>query len=200
VWVILDTWLLGDGEVPELRIGDLLHHVGLRLLCDDFGSSAQTGCGAWATGSAADGRVTYRLRGPVVAAGRQWAVLDIGDCLVLLEPDAVRETRTATGDFALERFSDDFKTPSVGSIGEAVGRLEVVPDYEWDRFPHLDMRRDWRLAGAFLVTRTALPGNDDFTHTYGDPVRVSRMERLDYTADGDPGNSCLVDLEVVAGA
>jgi len=31
MWATLETWLLGDGEIPQLRIGEVLRHKGLRL-------------------------------------------------------------------------------------------------------------------------------------------------------------------------
>jgi hypothetical protein len=80
-------------------------------------------------------------------------VLDIGGCLVPLEPHAVRTIQTTDGHEALERRSGNFRTPTVGATGEAVGRLQVVPDYEWDAFHQFDARRDWRLTGVVLVAR-----------------------------------------------
>lgn len=197
MWATLETWLLGDGEVDELSIDDVLRRKGLRLSCKTFAPSAETDSGASAIGAAADGDVTYRLRGRVVAAWRQAAVLDIGACLILLEPDTIRTIQTTDGHDALERFSIDFKTPTVGATGEAVGRLEVVPDYEWEAFHQFDARRDWRLTGVFLVKRQAVPSaiDEDVVFFSGDPVHVSRMERLDTTADSGLGNAYLVNLE-----
>lgn len=202
MWATLETWLLGDGEVDELGIDDVLRHKGLRLSCKAFAPSAGADSGALAIGAAADGDVTYRLRGRVVAAWRQAAVLDIGACLVLLEPDAVRTVQGMDGHDALERFSADFKTPTVGATGEAVGRLEVVPDYEWEALHQFDARRDWRLTGVFLVERQAVPSviDDDVVSFSGDPVHVRRMERLDTTADSGPGNAYLVNLEPAPGS
>lgn len=94
MWATLETWLLGDGEVPELCIGEVLAHKGLRLSCDTFGPSAETTTGAWTAGAATEGDITHRLRGVVVAAWRQAAVIDIGECLALLEPAAVRSVQT----------------------------------------------------------------------------------------------------------
>lgn len=182
MWATLETWLLGDGEVPELRIDEVLSRKGLRLSCDAFGPSAETTTGAWTTGAATEGDITHRLRGVVVAAWQQAAVIDIGECLVLLEPAAVRAVQTADGHEALERYSADFKTPSVGSMGEAAGRLEVVPDYEWEAFHQLDVRRDWRLAGVMRIDRHPV-------------VQVRRMEQLDITADRNPSSCYLVNLE-----
>lgn len=138
----------------------------------------------------------------MLAAWRQAAVLDIGECLVLLEPDAVPTVQGTDGHDALERFSTDFKTPNVGAMGEAVGRREVVPDYEWEAFHQIDARRDWRLTGVFLVKRQVVPTaiDDDVVFLSGDPVRVSRMEHLDTTADSGLGNAYLVDLEPAPGS
>lgn len=182
MWATLETWLLGDGEVPELRIDEVLAHKGLRLSCDAFGPSAKTTTGAWTTGAVTEGDITHRLRGVVVAAWQQAAVIDIGECLVLLEPAAVRAVQTADGHEALERYSADFKAPPVGSMGEAAGRLEVVPDYEWEAFHQLDLRRDWHLKGVMLIDRRPV-------------VEVRRMEQLDITADRDPSCCYLVNLE-----
>ena len=182
MWATLETWLLGDGEVPELCIGEVLAHTGLRLSCDTFGPSAETTTGAWTAGAATEGDITHRLRGVVVAAWRQAAVIDIGECLVLLEPAAVRSVQTADGHEALERYSADFKTPSLGAMGEAVGRLEVVPDYEWEAFHQLDVRRDWRLTDVMLIDRQPV-------------FHVRPMAQLDITADRNPSSCYLVDLE-----
>jgi cold shock protein len=182
MWATLETWLLGDGEVPELRIDEVLPHKGLRLSCEAFGPSAETAPGAWAIGAATKGDITSRLRGAVVAAWRQAAVIDIGGCLVLLEPGAVRAIQTADGHEALERYSADFETPSVGAMGEAVGRLEVVPDYEWEAFHQFDVRRDWRLTGVLLIDRQPV-------------FQATRMEQLDIAADSNPSNCYLVNLE-----
>lgn len=195
MWATLETWLLGDGEVAELAVGEVLRHKGLRLSCQALGPSAETDCRASATGAAAEGDVTYTLRGPVVATWRQGAVIDIGRCLILLEPDDVRTIQAADGEQAMERFSDDFKTPAVGAMGEAVGRLEVVPDYEWDAFHLLDLRRDWQVGAVFLVGRQAVFVDNGDGVLRRSPGRATPMERLDVSADRDPSNRFLVDLE-----
>lgn len=102
MWATLETWLLSDGEVPELGIDEVLPHKGLRLNCDAFGPSAETTPGTWAMGTVGEGDITYRLHGVVVAAWRQAVVVDIGAALVLLEPGAVRAIQTPRGDDALE--------------------------------------------------------------------------------------------------
>lgn len=86
-------------------------------------------------------------------------------------------------------------------MGEGVGRLEIVPDYEWEAFHQFDVRRDWRLTGVFLITRHAtVSDSDDVVAFHGDPVRVTPMERLDTAADGRAGNSYLVNLEAAKDA
>lgn len=194
MWATLETWLLGDGEVAELGVGDVLRRTGLRLSCQTFRPGTETGCATTALRAAADGDPTYRLRGSVVAAWRQAAVIDVGTCRILLEPEAVRTVQTADGHDALERFSADFETVPVGAAGEAVGRLQVVPGYEWDAFHQLDARRDWHLQGVLLVQRQARFSDDDVL-VDGIPGRVTRLERLDVAADLDPRNQFLVDLE-----
>ncbi len=47
VWATLETWLLGDGEVPSCASVRVLQHKGLRLSCDAFARSAETVAGAW---------------------------------------------------------------------------------------------------------------------------------------------------------
>jgi hypothetical protein len=55
VWATLETWLLGDGEVDELGIGDVLKHKGLRLSCEACAPSAETVYGVLALGSSGRG-------------------------------------------------------------------------------------------------------------------------------------------------
>jgi hypothetical protein len=33
MWVSLEPWIVGDGQIPELRAGDMLCAVGLRAAC-----------------------------------------------------------------------------------------------------------------------------------------------------------------------
>lgn len=186
MWATLETWLLGDGEVPELCIDEVLARKGLRLSCAAFGPSAGTAAGAWPVGTVTQDDSTSRVRGVVVAAWRQAAVVDIGEAVVLLEPGSVRSVQTAGGREALERYSADFCTAEIGSMCEAVGRFEVVPDYEWEAFHQVDLRRDWRVREALLISRRPV-------------FRVTRTERLDVMADSNPDNYYLLKLEPAHG-
>lgn len=201
MWATLETWLLGDGEVPQLRVGEILRHKGLRLNCAKLGPAEQTTAGIWTMGDAAEGDVGYRLRGPVVAAWEQAAVLDVNGSLILAEPAAVRPVPIADDNEALERYSPDFKPLATGTIAEAVGRLEVVPDYEWDAYHHVEARRDWLLAGIYLVRHHMVPVDpSNAAVTFGPAARVSAEDRLRAAAGAGGEHTYLVHLQDPEGA
>lgn len=198
MWASLETWLLGDGGVPQLRVGEVLRNKGLRLSCARLGPAEQMTAGVWAVGDAAEGDASYRMRGAVVAGWEQAAVLEVNGSPILAEPAAVRPVKSADGNDALERYSQDFTPPPAGTIAEAVGWLEVVPDYEWDAYHKVDARRDWLLAGVLLLRHLVFPVDPTGdTVTFGPPERVSAADRLHVDADVGGGNRYLINVQAL---
>ena len=183
MWAIFLAGLVSDGDVPELRVGDVLHRTGLRLSCTSFVPAADDGNdGLHAVGEVTGGDNTYRLQGQVVATWRQAAVMDTSAGLLLLEPSTIRPVRTADGHEGVEPYSPDFTHPGLGMTYAAVGSLQVVRQHEWDAFYPLDLRRDWRLTEALLVDRHSEPSTQP-------------TERLDGRIGLDTDLRYLVELE-----
>jgi hypothetical protein len=197
VWATLATWLLGDGEVAELAVGDILRDVGIRLDCSTLGPATGSTFGAFALNDARKGTAQYRLRGTCLALARtqQTALIELEHAAILAEPADVRPV-PGVDHGALERYSADFLPPEEGQAAEAEGWLEVVADYEWDAFELPDARRNWVLAGILLVRHelVALGNETPFSITTGAVLQVDRRDQLRRSADMVTGNRHLVDL------
>lgn len=181
MWAFLPSWLVEDGEIPELRVGQELSHVGLRASCWSIRHSNAPEGVRELPGPDPDGEraVHYELTGTV-----QWsrapgsALLRIGDLEVLAEPTTFREVPGSTSsDFALEPFSPDFPIPTTGRRVSVVGRLQVMADYEWDDFGFPDTRRDWEVV-AVRVEHRAWMRNAAGVGTPGAVVRVDTADRV----------------------
>jgi hypothetical protein len=146
VWVKLEGWLIQDGQITEPRIGGVLRNVGLRANCRNIAESdAATGTTVPVERGA--GRAPgYHLTGVVAWARPQSsALLDVGDFLILAEPDTHRVIPHSR-DAAMEPYSPTFHIPDVGTRASITGTLEAVGDYEWDAFGLPDARRDWQVS------------------------------------------------------
>ncbi len=64
MWVYLSTWLVQDGEVPELSPADRLGPAGLRLEASHVEAGSE-GDGAEAVEDSTSGRLAYRITGTV---------------------------------------------------------------------------------------------------------------------------------------
>lgn len=203
VWATLETWLLGDGDVAELAVGDALPDVGLRLNCSTMGpATGESVVGALELSDPLTGTALYRLRGTcrAVARTQQSALLELADAAIVVEPADVRPAPGSIDPGGLERYSDDFLPPEVGRAAQAQGWLDVVPSHEWDDFELPDARRDWVLAGILLVRHEMVAERRDsqWTSTTGGVLQVDRQSRLRLSADTVRGNRYLVDLRAAS--
>jgi hypothetical protein len=198
VWATLATWMLGDGEVAELAVGDVVQNVGLRLNCSTLGPATGESVGAFALSDALSGTALYRLRGTcrAVARTQQSALLELEHAAIVAEPADVRPAPGSIDEGGLERYSVDFLPPEAGRAAEAQGWLEVVPGHEWDDFELPDARQDWVLAGILLVRHDLVAKRSDTrsSSTTGGVLQVDRQGQLRLSADTVGGNGYLVDL------
>ena len=195
MWVSLEPWIVGDGQIPELRAGDVLRAVGLRAACRSIAASDAAAGVVELTERGAAGSPLYRLTG-VVTWGRQPSsvLLDAGDFLVLAEPDTVRVPPQSRDSHGMEPYSPSFHVPNVGTRASIVGALEVVPSYEWDAFEFPDARRDWQVTDIRLEQHALVPLNgmgDEVTR--GAVVRAEVVDQLSRRAD-PIGMSYLINL------
>ena len=196
MWVSLEPWIVGDGEIPELRSGDMLCDVGLRAACRGIATSDAAAGVVELTERGAAGAPLYRLTG-VVTWGRQPSsvLLDAGAFLVLAEPDTFRVSPQSRDAQGMEPYSPSFHVPDVGTHASIVGTLEVVPSYEWDAFEFPDARRDWRVTGIRLEQHSLVPLNGMANEvTRGAVVRAEVVDQLSRRTN-PIGMSYLIDLK-----
>ena len=193
MWATLDTWLIGDGQVPQLHVGEVLGDVGLRLNCESLSPSESPVPEARVLPAAETGAPYCRVRGTCLAEWNMSALLDIGGAPVLAEPEPRPRRLLATNGPSAE-----FTAPRAGEVVETTGWLEVVPDHEWDAFHHVDARRDWILHRVLLVRHRMVPGGAPRdAPTYGPVVDVTAQDRLLREPDTRLGSRYLIDLTVV---
>jgi hypothetical protein len=181
VWVLLETWLIGDGQFPELGVGGVVDDCGLRLNCSYLDESDQTVEEVRAARVDGVGRVRYELTGRCQSVTPPMAVLmAMPGWLAMVEPEAHRAVAGARDVSALERWSEQFHAPAPNQMVEAEGWLDVVADHEWDAFALPDSRMSWRLHEIHLLEHrmVRVPGEASGARTCGAVVRTTRVDRL----------------------
>jgi hypothetical protein len=138
MWVYLETWMVGDGALPELARGSNLRDVGLRAECGSIGSaqSAVNGIAELAGpgGEQGPGKYRYELTGVAGPAEDVWT-----------------ERGHAGSEFVITAGDEAFVACTAGPASEVAAgsrvtaqcTLSVVADYEWDAFGLPDLRTDW---------------------------------------------------------
>ena len=181
MWTYLSTWIVQDGELPELRAGSRLIDHGVRASGWLIESTRDTDRLEFVEGPDPDGydTVTYRLTGPV-----EWSRPETSEWVIRCE-----------GIPFLARLSNLYPVPR--RIGERVSvlcALAVVPDYEWLAFGLPDVRQDW-IVEALKVQRRAVEVRDG-TGVPADVVCVEELVEMRQWADGRAGLACeyLLDL------
>src|SRR6478752_4584263 len=158
MWAALPSWLIGDGQIQELGLADVLRDVGLRLNCARLTATGQTRQSLAETAMNDSGQVRYQLVGTSKAVATPMAsLIEMPGWLAAAEPETYRvvsKHRGAPG--ALQPWSDAFSTPAPGELVEAEGSLQVVAEHEWE-FPIPDSRMDWRIRGIRLLRHRTLP-------------------------------------------
>ncbi len=203
MWVHLESWIVQDGEIPELHIGSVLRDHGLRASCWSIEESQDPeGCVELAgPDPSGDQAPHYALTG-TVESGREPSSmpLRVGHFAVLAEPGSFRQAPgSSPPDDVLERFSPDFFVPGPGTRVTVLCRLEVLAAYETDEtFGALGIRRDWdvrqlRLQHLGLVG----PPGRERERRVGKVLHVDDIERMHRWADdtGDAHVTYLLDLQ-----
>jgi hypothetical protein len=147
VWVYVPTWLVQDGEIPELAAGARLRSVGLRLVAAGLRAAVgaadgvvwvaqpdqnESAFGYEVTGAAGVPRDVHahtgrpESGGAITRVGAEFSLTAQEQGFVVLAPGAAADYRA--GDRLTVR-----------------GALWVVAGYEWDAFGLPDLRRDWRI-------------------------------------------------------
>jgi len=189
VWTYLANWLVQDGEIPELHTGDVLRGVALRAASWSLRESPEPEAVKEHRGDEQDSQLgaNYAVTGTVEATCQPGSVLlRVGKFRLVAEPNTVREI---SGDGALERYSPNFRIPSVGTRATVSCTLEVMAAYETeDTFlgtRTAGLARDWlveriRVARWALTTQT--PGYTDRS-TAGPLLEVEEIPRIHRWAD-----------------
>ncbi len=152
MWVSLDTWLIGDGQFPELGLGTVVRDCGLRLNSSYLNASDRSPEEVREVHVDDVGRVRYEVTGRCQSVTSPMAVLvALPGWLTIAEPDACRAVESALDSPAFEPWSEQFRPPAPAEMLNAEGWLGVVADHEWDAFTIPDSRMDWRLRRIQLI-------------------------------------------------
>ncbi|MGQ0845683.1 MAG: hypothetical protein ACT4QF_16295 [Sporichthyaceae bacterium] len=128
--VLIQGWLIADGDVEEPVPGRMIHGLAVRLTKDSYKVQRDPiefgGVVEWVRGDSANGLVET-----VIAAN--------GLRLLTSEPSASADS-----------------LPAIGAQVSVVGYLTSVGQYEFEAFGLPDVSGSWRV----LAVRPASPGND----------------------------------------
>lgn len=196
VWVSLDTWLIGDGQFPQLALGDVVRDCGLRLRCSRLHRSGQQVPAISDSRVDDEGRARYQLTGRCQSVTSAMAVLiAMPGWLTVAEPETCRAVSEARDQPAYEPWSEQFRPPAPNEMLDAEGWLEVVAEHEWDAFAIPDSRMSWRLQGIQLLEHRMMrvPGEPD-ARMRGPVVRTTQPKRLSWTAERLLGGRYLIDV------
>lgn len=200
----LANWLVQDGEIPELRPGDVLRNIALRASSQNLrGSSEPEGVTAdFGPDAYSEVGTRYDVTGTAEAACEPGTVvLRVGTFRVVAEPSSVRQVGD---DGALERYSPDFPIPTVGTRATVSCTLEVMAAYETDDqflgVPTAGLARDWRVERVRLARWALTPtpaGPADYS--LGSLLRVEDIPRMQRWADDSDADTqrvaYLLDLD-----
>jgi hypothetical protein len=193
MWTYLSTWMLQDGEIPEVRPGQRLSGVGVRAACWSIVESSGSGGVRVGKGPDPDGFLTahYEVTGRVEWTQEPCSLsLDVNGLHLLAEPNAVRKVFTGAPQawnprsgvwerpYGLEPYRSDFPLPTVGSTVTVEGNLAVLGDYEWDAFGFPDLRADWIVQGVKIEYRShrEVLGSSDGP-SVGEVVKVEAVDQ-----------------------
>ena len=185
--VYLEPWIVQDGQVPELRPGDILRRVGVAAAC--WSSDPSMGVDGWEAvpGQDPDGFTTAHviLDGAVVWRHESAiAVLQVRDTRFVLKG---RVEQVGVEDF--ERLA----LPPMDERARVHAALYVMPggEYEPLGYPGMappDVARDWSVNGVFVEAR-ARKGMG-----CGDVMHVEPLDRMRCWDDEALGGEYLLDL------
>lgn len=200
MWVYVENWLVQDGEIPELRVGDTLRDAALRAAClslREAGEGVREGVVERPQTNTSSGRVSYQVTGTAEALPRpDQVVLRVGERRLLAEPGTVRRVPGASpSDWGLERYSPDFVVPPVGGRVTAVCTWEVLAAYEIGPW---QLRADWRVRGLRIERRAKTPVELERAAI----VRVDTVDRLSCWGDehAEDRITYILDLDPVPSA
>jgi hypothetical protein len=155
MWVLVEGWMLADGQPPMPVPGSRLHSVGVRVSGAVTAAQSGTPDGVVEVhGSGRTGLPVYAMTGVAVGSSRnKWISTGRRG-----EPDL-----HAGAQFVLLVGADLFQAGFNGWASDLVSRsrvtvtgsLELVGEYEWDAFALSDTRADW------TVGRVISLSNDD---------------------------------------
>ncbi len=207
----LPSWIVQDGQLPELGPGDLVE-LGLTLWCWERTFKGESVVEGMTLLDQPDPQghvgalheVTGRVRW--TSLPHAW-VLAIGDVLLAVNDEVVKHASEEPAVRVGWRRPPRVPTPPpVGSVITARGTVAVAADYEWDNVeapdPAPDGRRPWRVRRVILQQsrwrRWVRAPSGPST------VGTTEMEvaRIDRWGDEPPGvlASYLVDLEPLPNA
>jgi hypothetical protein len=110
VWASLETWLIGDGQFPQLEIGAVVHDCGLRLNCSHLRTSSASVQEISDPRVDDAGRARYRLTGRCQSmTGAMAALIAMPGWLASAEPETYRVVRGSRPQPAHQRWSEHFR-------------------------------------------------------------------------------------------
>ncbi len=179
--VHLETWLIGDGQIPEFTTGDVLSGISLWFTAHErTASSGSDVVGPWDESGA---RITSELDGTVEWLRRDpdLALVRTGDVLMFLEGEWKQVGDRRDGEVE----PSSLRLPPVGFRTRVTGSLSVAAEHLLEDVPpevlaRPDVSADWAVRQIeFNYSRTG---------------RTELFDRADRTGDGR-GGAYVIDIE-----
>lgn len=181
MWTYLQNWIVQDGEVPELAVGDRLRDVGVRLYCDRItiasGSDAEARAEAVSTpreqyGHTLTGVVT-RPTGGVFSA----TVLQSAAGYFFLEPANPTFDSVAAGT-SVETDPIRIQQIPAGTVVSVTGTADIMASYEVDGYTS-PLVADRVVRALALEYRTLIPDPGKYdTWCPGEVISVQKIDRM----------------------
>lgn len=184
MWTYLPNWIIQDGEIPELTVGDQVRDVGIRLYYDHIstGPGLEIGEAAVASPTSLE-RYRYTVTGVITrATGGEfvYTVLNSEAGYLFLEPTSLPSRKPPTD------LSHAEQIPT-GTLVRVSGTAEVMAYYEVEGYvPPLVADRTVR---ALAVERRTLVPDTGKPHTFssGEVTSVESIDRM-RRWDDDPSS------------
>ena len=181
MWAYLSTWVVQDGELPELRRGSILSNYGIRASGQRIDEPSDDGLELIT--QPAHNRpeeFRYRLGGTI-----NWARPDTSEWVI----------RSGASSFIALLGGWRLPLASVGDPVTLSCSLSVIPEYEWESFALPDVRRDWRVE-ALKVSHRPIDWSRGGEGRPGDVIDVVDINEMHRWDDERPGHSSTYVLDL----
>lgn len=205
MWTYLASWVVKDGDAPELRVGDVLRDRVLGASCWTLRESAdRDGITEHPTPHPSAGLPGVNVTGTSIwGAGAGEALIRVDSWHVLAQPDGSREVNGPHG-IVYQPYAPGFRVPAPETRVTAQGRLRVLPSHEEDDLGLPGLGRDWLVRRIQVEHRELLPDltGGPSNRTVGDVVGLVEIEQMQRWADDNRRDLATyrLDLEGPLGA